>query len=167
MWVNTWGRNQEHLERVLYTWSQCPVWRLTDYGSRYFNVKHIRHFPQCCNAQKHCNTFGRYSEGIDVHNDFEVSLKWSGISQIVKKDSDFRFSGLSCFPATKENKTTHYAVHFTTRTLRGKEGKTPGPRHISNILKKTLKCLAMHNEMKLAHLGMLLRFGQQDGDTAN
>ena len=79
----------------------------------------------------HCNTFGRCSDGIDVYNDFETSSKWTGISQIMKKDSDFRSSGRFCFSATKENKTVHHAVYFTTFTLTGKEGKASGPRRVS------------------------------------
>ena len=67
-----------------------------------------------------CNTFGRCSDGIDVYNDFKTSSKWTGISQIMKKDSDFRSSGLSCSSATKEEKSVHYAVHFTTCNLTGK-----------------------------------------------
>ena len=39
-----------------------------------------------------------------------------------------------------------------------------GRIHVSNILKKTLEYLVLHNEMKLAHLGMLVHFGQQNGD---
>ena len=62
---------------------------------------------------------------------------------------------------------TIYAVHFTTCTLTGKERKVSGLRRVSNILKRTLEYLAIHNEMKLAHLGMLVHFGQQNGDTAN
>ena len=42
-----------------------------------------------------------------------------------------------------------------------------GLRRVSNILKRTLEYLTIHNEMKLAHLGMLVHFGQQNGDTAN
>ena len=79
----------------------------------------------------HCNTFGRCSDGIDVYNDLETSSKWTGISQIMKKDSDFRSSGRFCFSATKENKTVHHAVYFTTFTLTGKEGKASGPRRVS------------------------------------
>ena len=39
--------------------------------------------------RKHCNTTGKCSDGIDVHNDFETSSEWTGIYQIMKKDSDF------------------------------------------------------------------------------
>ena len=79
----------------------------------------------------------------------------------MKKDSDSRSSssGGSCFLATKENKTTHYAAYFTTCTLTGTEGKVVGPIHVSNILKRTCKM-----KKKLAHLGMLVHFGQQNGD---
>ena len=85
----------------------------------------------------------------------------------MKKDSDSRSSGGSCFPATKQNKTTHYAAYFTTVTctLTETEGKASGPIHVSNILKRTLEYLVIHNEMKLAQLGMLVHFGQQNGDT--
>ena len=61
--------------------------------------------------------------------------------KFMKKDSDSRSSssGGSCFPATKENKTTHYAAYFTTVTctLTGTEGKVSGPIQGSNILKRT------------------------------
>ena len=60
--------------------------------------------------------------------------EWTGISQIMKKDSDFRSSGRSCFSATKENKSVHYAVYFTTCNLTGMEGlegKVSGPRRVS------------------------------------
>ena len=50
-------------------------------------------------------------------------------------------------------------------TLTGTEGKVSGPLHVSNILKRTLEYLVIHNEMKLAHLGMLVHFGRQNGDT--
>ena len=46
----------------------------------------------------------------------------------MKKDSDSRSSGGSCFPATKENKTTHYAAYFTTDLhfdRNGREGFWP------------------------------------------
>ena len=78
-----------------------------------------------------CNTFGRCSDGIDVYNYFETSSKWTGISQIMKKDFGFRSSGRSCFSATKENKSVHYAVCFTTCNLTGMEGKVSGPRRVS------------------------------------
>ena len=80
----------------------------------------------------------------------------------MKKDSDSRSSssGGSCFPATKENKTTYYAAYFTTCTLTGTEGKVSGPIQGSNILKRTFIM-----KKKLAHLGMLVHFEQQNGDT--
>ena len=64
----------------------------------------------------------------------------------MKKDSDSRSSGGSCFPATKQNKTTHYAAYFTTVTCTLTETK------------RTLEYLVIHNEMKLAQLGMLVHF---------
>ena len=42
--------------------------------------------------RKHCDTFARRSDGIDVpdDNDLETSSKWTGTVQIINKDSDFR-----------------------------------------------------------------------------
>lgn len=40
-------------------------------------------------SRKHFDTFARFSDGIDVHSDFETSSKWTIISNIMKKDPTF------------------------------------------------------------------------------
>ena len=46
----------------------------------------------------------------------------------MKKDSDSHSSRGSCFPATKENKTTHYPAYFTT----GYPGSVMVPQYSSS-----------------------------------
>ena len=74
-------------ERVVHSYSQCPrALRLTEKSHTQQQFEAFQYFHQCCSAQKHCNIFARCSDGIYVHNDFEISSKWTGISQIMKKD---------------------------------------------------------------------------------
>ena len=69
------------------------------------------------------------------------------------------------FPLYKLTKQNYTLCCTFYCTLTGKERKVSGLRRESDILKRTLEYLAIHNEMKL--FGTLVHFGQQNEDTAN
>ena len=73
---------------------------------------------------------------IYVHNDFEISSKWTGISQIMKKD--FVLVDAYVSPLKREQNYTLYCIfhylHFNTI-----EGESLWPKKcISNLFQRTL-----------------------------
>ena len=93
-------------ERVLCTLSQCPcdAWLIIapSWSTAMWSILDI--FSKVAMPRKHCNTFGRCSDGIDVHNDFEYIFKvdWN----LPSYEERFRLRSswpLLYFPATKEN----------------------------------------------------------------
>ena len=136
---NTWERPWE---RVLDT---VPPLRLTDFhlfkiavGTSMWSILDI--FINVAVPRKHCNTplGGVLVElmSIMISNIFKVDWNFPNFEERFRLS--FWSSGRSCFPATKENKTTHYAAYFTTVTCTLTETK------------RTLEYLVIHNEIRYA-----------------